>query len=871
MHNDLSHEPKNNNIKKSTEKTYPVSLLHTIMIFLIIASAGIFFTVYFFLSHETDAILDLMRNKIILSKAESVKNAINYYVDIPRQANSIMSHALQENESHDDSLMHARAELHNVMDNVFAGNNYLCSVAFGSVKGDYVGIARKNNARTQEYLTLKSPATNNALTFYYGTSEASGIEDVLHEYNLFVRPWYAEVNKTRQSSWTQAYRDMNSTQGVSISYSSPVYNKKGDFAGVVSSDLHLSELNTFLNTLRPFPDSILLVLNEKNQIVSASEDNLTTGAPQGRLADQYGLNLPSVFESSSSSVRAVGLLLKASNRYRLAETTVNNERNFVLIMSLGEGSQLSNWKGIVVVPERALIQEMNHYRHLTLLICLAIFTLGLALILVVISKVISPLKLITRKTDDLVNQRWELSKDKWHFPEIAQLDQAFFRLSQKLTNSFLALEKQIHEDPTSGLMSRAGLIKKLAEHPTDCRNLLAVVCTTNMSTISNSLGNEYAHRYLNEFILHIKSSLPSGTLICRDAIDKFILVFPGCTSEQESIYYQYKLSTLLGDSRTSGNYNLDNYVFSGNGGMVRQNIDVDSISSIIMNAYIALKFAQQDGQAQVKIYEISMREEELNNIRLHESLRQALVDEEFYLVLQPIVNIKTGECHEGECLIRWESPQWGRVPPDRFILLAEETGLMPPLGNWVINKACEELQKLIARGAPVNFKLHINISATQLLQPDFSFSLLDAIKRYELRNANICIEITETVLLKEISRTSETLGYLRRHGVSVAIDDFGSGFSSLSYLHKLPFDTIKIDRNFVSGVLNDHKSESIISAVIVLAEGFNVPLIAEGIENEYVRERLIDLGCTKAQGYHFSRPARFDTYHCEDGIFIYAQ
>lgn len=145
------------------------------------------------------------------------------------------------------------------------------------------------NSLSEEYLTLKSPETNNELTFFNGTTLTSGVEDVLYGYDMSIRPWYAIASKTRRSTWTPAYRDMNSTNGVSISYSSPTYNKNGQFTGVVSSDLHLTELNTFLDTVKPFPNSLLLVLNNNNQIVASNDASLTTGKSQGRLVDQKGL------------------------------------------------------------------------------------------------------------------------------------------------------------------------------------------------------------------------------------------------------------------------------------------------------------------------------------------------------------------------------------------------------------------------------------------------------------------------------------------------------------------------------------------------------------------------------------------------------
>jgi EAL domain-containing protein (putative c-di-GMP-specific phosphodiesterase class I) len=163
-------------------------------------------------------------------------------------------------------------------------------------------------------------------------------------------------------------------------------------------------------------------------------------------------------------------------------------------------------------------------------------------------------------------------------------------------------------------------------------------------------------------------------------------------------------------------------------------------------------------------------------------------------------------------------------------------------------------EKLSSGEWPSDFKLHVNISLVQLMQQDFAHSLFATLARHNIAPHNISIEITETSMMKETEILMETISTIRRGGVSVAIDDFGSGFSSLSYLHKLEFDTLKIDKDFVSDVLTDSRNESIVSAVIRLSHGFNVPLVAEGVETAEVADKLQAMGCQKAQGYYFARP-----------------
>lgn len=847
-------------------RIFPLTLLHTILLFLAITFATVFCTVFFMLKHASEDILNTMSDKIISSKGETIKNTINYYIDTPRQVNSIITHALQKNTREHVDLVKVRSELLNVMETVFADNYYLSSTAFGSVEGDYVGIARELSSQNKEYLTQKSKNTGNNLTFYSGTSEASGIDDVISGYDMFQRPWYGQVYKEKKSLWTSAYRDMNSTSAVSISYSSPTYDLNGKFIGVVSSDLRLTELNNSLEKIKPFDGSILLVVNENNQIVAASDSFLTRGGKHGRLTDQHGFDIPYLKDSSLPVVKKVGQLIDHKLPARVSRISVKDSQYFVLVLPLMDNNHLLNWKSVIIVPEKIMLKELENFKYLGFLGLLGIFSLGLILILVVVSKVISPLRAILNKTDELTSYRWTLPEDKWVFPEIAQLEQSFWKLSRHLARSFEALEKQINLDASTGLLTRAGLISK--EETFTQRNLLAVISVDNMNAITNSLGYEYGNEFIRAFIDKMHTTFPQGTLICRDAVDKFIAIFPGMHQHADVEWYQQLITNLFTDKYHPKESLPKKFVFIGYAGAVLSRVTKSTLTEAIMNAGIALEYARKSATCHAMLFTESMHAQEVYNLQLHENLSRGIYNQEFHLVLQPIVDLSTGQCHEGECLIRWHSKEMGIVPPDRFIALAEETGLILPLGNWIIERACLELADLIKRGASKDFKLHINISARQLLSADFAWLLLDAIKSNGLKNQNICIEITETVLLQEIERTRKTLQYLRRHGITVAIDDFGSGFSSLSYLNILPFDAVKIDRTFTAGVLTDQKCESIISSIITLTNGFTVPLIAEGIEDEDSRMKLIDLGCVKAQGYYFKKPAPFSEFVCSKGNII---
>jgi EAL domain-containing protein (putative c-di-GMP-specific phosphodiesterase class I) len=202
-------------------------------------------------------------------------------------------------------------------------------------------------------------------------------------------------------------------------------------------------------------------------------------------------------------------------------------------------------------------------------------------------------------------------------------------------------------------------------------------------------------------------------------------------------------------------------------------------------------------------------------------------------------------------LIRWHHPQRGVVPPIEFIPIAEETGLILPIGRWVVREAAKTLKQW---GADFGGKLtiHVNVAAPQLISPDFVAYLADITREYGLDPKAISIEVTESVLMRDLA--VDTLRDLRNFGFGVSVDDFGTGYSSLAYLQKLPVDLVKIDRSFVRDIVGSGKSKDFLSAIVHLIKTLGLTVIAEGVETEAQSEMLIGLGCTRAQGYYFSRP-----------------
>jgi predicted signal transduction protein with EAL and GGDEF domain len=270
---------------------------------------------------------------------------------------------------------------------------------------------------------------------------------------------------------------------------------------------------------------------------------------------------------------------------------------------------------------------------------------------------------------------------------------------------------------------------------------------------------------------------------------------------------------------------------------------------LIRNGDLALYRAKGDGRGTYRFFEAEMDEQMQARRRLEQDLRRALIAGELELHYQPVINIASGKISGLEALVRWQHPENGLVSPATFIPLAEETGLIVPIGEWVIRQACAT-----AAQWPADLRIAVNLSPAQLRNPALPQMLVSALAASGLAPDRLELEITETVLLHDSAATLAILFRLRELGVRIAMDDFGTGYSSLSHLQRFPFDKIKIDRSFINNIAADVSSLNIVRAVAALASGLGVAATAEGVETPEQFDLIRSEGCTEMQGFLLSKP-----------------
>ena len=275
-------------------------------------------------------------------------------------------------------------------------------------------------------------------------------------------------------------------------------------------------------------------------------------------------------------------------------------------------------------------------------------------------------------------------------------------------------------------------------------------------------------------------------------------------------------------------------------------------TELLRRADIALYSAKNGGRARCAIFDTTMSDAAIERLELEAALRQAIAHEALQLHYQPLANLETGQIVGVEALVRWPRSASELVGPDKFIPLAEETGLILPLGRWVLREACRQAHAWRLNGPYPELKVSVNLSAAEFAQAGLAETIAQILRETGLTAAALELEITEGVIMADAATTITTLRELKQLGVRLAVDDFGTGYSSLSYLKRFPVDTLKIDKTFIDGVGSDPEDEAIVRAMIGVGQALGLQLVAEGMETAIQVARLREFGCAIGQGHHFA-------------------
>ncbi|ELX12833.1 diguanylate cyclase/phosphodiesterase with PAS/PAC sensor [Janthinobacterium sp. HH01] len=423
-----------------------------------------------------------------------------------------------------------------------------------------------------------------------------------------------------------------------------------------------------------------------------------------------------------------------------------------------------------------------------------------------------------------------------------------------------AIEAQIHNmafyDKLTGLPNRQLLLDRAGEALSQGRwGAMLFIDLDNFKTINDTRGHDKGDILLQMVGDRLNASVRSCDTVARFGGDEFIVLLEDLGATEDDVAkaaQETAARIILAFSAPFVIEGVDQYS-TPSIGVTLFNGSCGTVDEVLKRADLAMYQAKAAGRNNVSFFDPAMQARVSARAALETDMRRALVNDEFVLYYQPLMNMD-GTMAGTEALVRWKHPQRGLVSPAEFIPVAEDSNLILPLGRWVMHEACRQLAQWAGDKRTAKLTMAVNVSAQQFHRPDFVEQVLEVLAATGARADKLRLEMTESLLLKDVESTVEKMQRLRAAGITFALDDFGTGYSSLSYLHRLPLDQLKIDRSFIWGAVKEDSGAAIVRIIVALGKALNMSVVAEGVETLEQLNFVIAEGCQSYQGYLFSKP-----------------
>lgn len=438
--------------------------------------------------------------------------------------------------------------------------------------------------------------------------------------------------------------------------------------------------------------------------------------------------------------------------------------------------------------------------------------------------------------------------------EIEALTSAFNRLAGSVQESTDTLVYRAFHDPLTGLPNRAlflsGFTRALGSAPRANRVAVMFLDVDRFKYLNDTLGHGVGDQLLSVFSQRVVGAA-EGHMVARLGGDEFTVLVQGTNAQAAALRVAERIMHAL--RRPFSLSGQEMFVSSSIGIAVNTPAD-RATTDLLRKADIALYRAKAEGRARFVLFTPELDASPAEQFDLDNALRRSVEREELLLHYQPLVDLRSGDITGMEALLRWDHPHRGILSPATFISIAEETGEIVRIGQWVLEEACRRTVEFQRLRPAYPLCVCVNISAAEFRQRDLPRRIAAVLEATGLPPRQLKLELTESVLIQDIPTTLEMLGELRELGVGLAIDDFGTGYSSLSYLQRLPVDTLKVDQSFIARLGVDATSGPVLRAIVEMGNALHMNVVAEGIENQWQREYLASIGCRYGQGHLFTAP-----------------
>lgn len=666
----------------------------------------------------------------------------------------------------------------------------------------------------------------------------------------------------RKGMWSKPYIryiDENLSQEV-ISFTEPIYIDN-NLIGIVKLDINTNIFKNIVNNIKINDTGYVFLLNDKLDYIIhkglKSSDNLMNinSGEYKDIADEIKKNDSGVLNCSFEGTKKI----------------------------LGYSRVSNGWIIVTSVPVSEALKGIKYLSFLNIIIIIIGILISSKVAAYISRKISQPLVYATEFAEELASGNLDRKLDIISDDETAVLSRSLnkaakniYHLVNELKNTQIELIKQINDlrkseenvsilaykNYITNLPNRNYLTKEFPSILSDLNKnnrigALVYIDIDNFRLINDTLGHTAGDVFLKKISKHFKNLLNKKDILCHTGEDAFVFFLSSIKSEDEIESFAKKILELFKQPIGMGK-NKKFYITSSIGIAVYPNHGTN-LETLLRSADTALNKAKSAGKNRFEVFSNEMNSNMLKKIELENKLRQAVENNEFVVFYQPKIDTKTGKMMAMESLVRWNSPTLGFVSPNEFIPLAEETGLIIPIGEYVLRESCRQ-NKIWQEKGFKPLRVAVNLSAKQLQQKNLVKVVKNILEETQLDAKYLELEITESVLMNNFNSSIGILNEIKDIGINIYLDDFGTGYSSLNYLRQLPINSIKIDKSFVDGLTINEKDSFIASSLINLAHGIDLSVVAEGVENVEQFNLLKNYGCDEIQGYYFSKPLNSEDF-----------
>ncbi|ODC03450.1 hypothetical protein BFW38_07700 [Terasakiispira papahanaumokuakeensis] len=784
---------------------------------------------------DQDDMIERQSNKLLNAMQATLHERLNNVLDAPMQLARFQASEIISNKLYQfDTLSQLEIFNRRLYQATAPGIPQVSALAYADLERRIVG-QRRNGQDEAASLILQDQRTNNQLTIYAGPTQQNPIIKRSKDYDVRQRPFLKPLIDNPVPQWTQLYVNEDEKHAATVSAIYPI-SVNDRLIGTSIVDVGLKGISDFLQQESAQTGGIFIILDSMGQLIaSVSPEDVILSTPA----------IERIIKAAEANTEKTNFKLKN------IETTPAQWRGHVTHY---HHAYNLDWTLITALPEKLLRGDSRRNQNLSLI---ALVGIGLATLLIglfFIRRLIQPIMETANAARQISSRNWEhhVHSSRGLTQETTTLVEAFSEMSGQLRTAFDDMRYTLQYDQLTGLLSMQGLKEEALEHAEHDPGTwsLALLSLEHFRIINDSMGRGIGDRLLCAVAERLQQHAGIDCLVARlDGAD-FAILYPPSLSGQMDEHVETLMHLVAG---TPYDIQQEEVILKANLGWTQRDLPRCNLDDLLRFASIALNRTKAIPDLHIMRFRSEMVESLVEETRLAAELSRAAADDELLTWYQPIVDLHTFKMVGAEALMRWHSQVRGMVSPAQFIPVAEQSSLILTLGEWILNDACQKLTQTPLTHQQ-DFRLHVNLSARQVLQSDLVDTIEDTIARTGLSPTKLTLEVTESVLLDQNRETLRKLETLRRQGMHISLDDFGTGYSSLAYLHRLPVDSLKIDQSFIREMRDSASSQAIVRAIIAMAEGVGVEVVAEGVETLEQAEWLRKMGCQMAQGFFFAKP-----------------